>query len=117
MNGQMTLFDWMPTACVQFEYPDINDISEAEAVQMVGNAIGLTFVYNDFFEQWQAKKEKMKLRLKYDHFCLDDNQYLFLATYYQYGTRGGGSPCSGIEGAIKYFRGIFDKYSGGKTNG
>lgn len=51
---QLTIFDWMPS--LARPYPDINDITEAEAVQIVAGALGLKFVYSERFREWQAKK-------------------------------------------------------------
>lgn len=102
MGEQMTIFDWLPS--LTQPYPDINDISEVEAVQIVSDAIGLRFAYNERLRQWQAKKGKLKLSMYYSHFLLDDNHDLFLAADWQCGTSGGGSPCSGITQAIKWFR-------------
>lgn len=107
MKGQLSIFDWMPDAV---ETPDINSITEAEAVQIVGDRIGVQFTYNSFFDEHQGKKGKMKLGLKYDHFAPGvRNGELFLGTSYQIGTSGGGSPCSGIDDAVKWFKEVLKR--------
>ena len=63
MGRQLTIFDWMPE-----KPPDINDISEAEAVQMVGDRLGVKFTYDSFFKDYRAKIGKIILRLSYGHF-------------------------------------------------
>ena len=99
---QLTIFDWLTELN---EYPDINDVTEAEAVKIVGEQIGVVFVYNQKYEYWCGKRGKLKLTMEYDHFVPGvNNQDLFLGTGYSYGTSGGGSPCSGIEEAISWFR-------------
>ena len=105
MNGQLTIFDLLPQST-----PNINDISEEEAVRIVGERLGIVFVRNPKSEQWEGKNGKLKLSLEYDHFCLDDNQDLFLGAGYTFGTSGGGSPCSGIDGAVKYLKAKLEKY-------
>lgn len=108
MIGQMSIFDWMSSLRA---VPDINDITEAEAVRIVGDEIGVTFTYNTFFECWMGRIGKMKLSLEYDHFRLDDNHDLFLGTGYQYGTSGGGAPCSGITEAVNWFNAKLASYN------
>lgn len=97
---QMTIFDFIQPN--QREYPDINTISEAEAIQIVGDALGVRFVWSESFHEWQAVKRKVKLTLNYDHFDLIDNHDLFLSAGYDCKMGGGGAPCKSIEEAIKY---------------
>lgn len=99
---QMTIFDFLQPD--QSEYPDINTISEAEAVRIVGDALGVEFVWSEFFQTWQAVKRKVKLTLDYDHFDLIDNHDLFLNVGYDCKMGGGGAPCESIEEAIKYLK-------------
>lgn len=98
---QLSIFDWMPE-----ETPDINDISEAEAVRIVGERLGVDFVKN-WFGYYEAKKGKLKIELQYSHFVPGvNNGRLFLDASFSYGSGcGGGSPCDGIEDAIKYLTG------------
>lgn len=104
MDGQITIFDWFRPAA-----PDINDITEAEAVRQVGDMIGVVFSYNDRFNQWQARVGNLKLSLSYRRFNLDNNTDLFLDAGYDYYKGGGGSPCSGIESAVKYFERVMER--------
>ena len=106
MNGQMTIFDFLAPA-----YPDINDITEEEAARIIGDAIGAQFKYVDRFREWQGKIGKLKLSVGYSHFILDDNHDLFVDTDYQFGTEGGGAPCTSIEGVVKWFRKKIKQYS------
>lgn len=52
---QMTIFEWLQP--VQ-EYPDINDITEAEAAQIVGKALGLCSLYitNCTSDGWRKRE-------------------------------------------------------------
>jgi hypothetical protein len=97
---QMTIFEWLQPE--RTSYPDINDIDEAEAVRLVWDALGVKFIWNDFFALWIGKKGKLRMDLEYSHFDLDDNHDLFLGAGYECGTSGGASPTSGIEEAIAY---------------
>ena len=102
MTGQMIIFDYMYT-------PDINDISEEEAVKLVGERIGVKFTWNPVFEMWLYKKGRLRLNMNYDRFVLDDNKDLFLGVGWDYGTSGGGSPCSGIDDAVEYFQRVLER--------
>lgn len=97
---QLSIFDWMTS------YPDINDISESQAVQMVGDAIGVKFEWSEFFDTWLAKVGKTRLDLKYGHFVLADNHDLYIGVGYwkEDKKEGGGFPLESIEKAIKYFK-------------
>lgn len=100
MQEQLSIFDWMPE-CQKVS--DIDDITEEEAARIVGERLGLKFIYNKKYHEYQANVGKLRLGMNYDHFDLDDNTDLFLGTRYDYGTSGGACPCSGIDDAIKYF--------------
>ena len=50
MKGQISIFDWMPP-----EQPSFDDVQEPEAVRRVGDALGLTFRYDERFQEWAAK--------------------------------------------------------------
>ena len=98
MNDQLNLFSLI-------EAPDINDIPESEAVQIVGNRLGVQFKYNDFFDLWEAKCGKMHLALSYGRFFPDvfDGR-LFLGADYWIQHSGGSAPCDGIDEATAYFQ-------------
>lgn len=104
---QMTIFEWLQPE--RTSYPDINDIDEAEAVRLVGDALGVKFIRNDFFELWIGKKGKLRMDLQYDNFCIGNHE-LFLGAGYAYGTAGGASPTSGIKEAIAYFKDAMKEY-------
>jgi len=97
MYQQMTIFDFLGPA-----YPDIKTITEAEAVRIVGDALGVRFVWSEFFQEWESVKGKVKLSLNYSHYNLTDNHDLFLGAGYAYRTGGGGRPCDSIKEAIAY---------------
>ena len=82
----------------------IAKITEAEAVRIVGDAIGVKFAWSEFFNVWIAQKGKLRLNLKYGNFNLPDNHDLFLSTGYDCKMGGGGVPCKSIEEAIKYLK-------------
>lgn len=96
MNGQMKLFEY-------FGAPDLSEMTEEEAVKMVGDRIGMAFTYNSRFERWEAKNGKLKLDMNYDHYDLPDSNALFLGVGYTLGTSGGGAPCHSIDEAVNWF--------------
>ena len=104
MNGnekQLNIFELIPA-------PDINDVTEDEAVRIVGDRLGVTFAYNEFFGDWRAKRGNMTMALSYGRFFpgVFDGR-LFLGADYNI-TRGGGfytggsCPCDGIDEATEY---------------
>ena len=100
MNGQISIFDLL-----EAETPNINDITEAEAVRIVGERLGVQFKYNSFFEEWQAQVGKMELSCEYSHFSegINDGR-LFLGVGWRLRTSSGGRPCDGINETVRYFK-------------
>lgn len=107
MEGQLTIFDWMPV-----DYPDIEDVTEAELAQIIGDAIGFKFVYMDYFDEWQAKAKKMRLDLKISQYNLTNNHNKFIGCGYSKRTSGGGAPMDSIADAITWFKMILEREDG-----
>lgn len=110
LDGQISIFDWMPTAAELPEYPSIDDIQESEAVQIVADALGLNFIFDSKFREWLAKKRKLKLTVSYSRYNLPDNTRRFLNVGYELGTSGGGRPCDTIQEAIDWFKRKMKEY-------
>lgn len=108
MIGQISLFDWMPQPVRPF--PDINMITEEEAVRIIGQELNVQFTWDARLRYWKSRMGRLRLSLEYDHFNLPDNHDLFIGTGYEIGTSGGGAPCSGIAEAVKYFQHQIDRY-------
>ena len=105
MDGQLSIFDWMPDARAD-SYPAIDTITEAEAAAIVGQALGLTFRYNDFFKQWETEKGPLRLHISYSHYtCRDLEGILFIGVGWSNHRRneGGSAPRDSIQDAIAYF--------------
>lgn len=98
MYEQMSIFDFLPSS-----YPDINTIPEAEAVRIIGEAIGVRFAPGKFGD-WRGKSGRMTLSAKYRHYI--DNNRLFVGLGWCLGTSGGGAPCDSIKDAIKWFENV-----------
>lgn len=123
MEGQMTLWEYLtPTQ----PDADFHNMTEAEMVDYVGKAIGLTFTYNDFFERYEVKvkgiKKRFVLDIHYDHYSTswksdDANGGLFISVGYDYSHGGGGSPCDSLEEAIDYFKRTIERIKGGFYEG
>lgn len=100
IDGQLSLFD-IPAF---LGTPDINDIPEAEAVRIVGERIGQIFAWNASMDQWESKRGRLKLSLKYGRFVPGINEgRLFLGAGWSTKDAGGGAPLDGIEQAVKWF--------------
>lgn len=104
MNGQMTIFDFLkPT------YPDdLNTLPEEEMVRIVGEALGIKFNYDDFFESYKYKKGIVTLTIGYSNYSLPDNTARFIGCGYDWALandrQGGGRPCDSIEEAVNYLQ-------------
>lgn len=102
-DGQLSIFDWIPNLASSF--PPLTEITEAEAVRIVGEQIGKVFVYNTKFSEWEAKIDKhRKLSMEYSHYRMTDCTDLFLGVGYTARDEGGGSLCDTIEEAVEYFK-------------
>ena len=100
MNGQISIFDWMPP-----EQPSFDDVQEPEAVRLIGDALGLTFRYDKRFQEWAAKAGKLKMHIDgFSHYDGVRENRRFLGVGWERGTSGGGCPCESIQEAISYFR-------------
>lgn len=107
MAEQMNIFQLMTA-------PDINDCSEEEAVEIIGNRLGVKFIWNEFFDRWQGRKGKMELALRYSHFFPDvfDGR-LFLGADYWIEHGGGSCPCDSIDEATEYFEKAIARWMNG----
>lgn len=108
MSEQLNLFSLMKA-------PDINDIPESEAVQIVGNRLGVQFKYNDIFDRWEGKYGKMTMALAYGRFFpeIHDGR-LFLGADWQItegGFTGGSIPADGIDEATEYFKNAIERWN------
>lgn len=96
MTGQMTIWDLIPRS--------LEEISEEEMVQRIGDALGVSFQRNDFFEDYRATFSQITLTLKYQHYA--DGGTLFIGCGYENKKdhSGAGAPRDSIEDAIEWFR-------------
>lgn len=86
-------------------------MTEQEAVERVGKALGLTFKHNDFLEQWESKVGCVTLDASYDRYSTVGDMEnadggLFLAVGYsnRKTKAGAGAPTDTLEEAIAWFR-------------
>lgn len=99
MNEQITIFQWLENQT------DLDKISEAQMVQEIGAALGLTFSKCDFFGDWRAKIGKMTLCLEYSNYFEGINGgRRFIGADAETGTAGASSPCDSIDEAIEFFK-------------
>lgn len=99
MNGQMTIFDYIPT-----------EDEEEQLARQVGSQIGVEFKYIPFEEnkynigrgEWVGKYKCLKLTIGYDINC-DGEKYIGADWDNKKTHAGGGAPCGSIEEAVEYF--------------
>ncbi len=101
MQGQINLFEWLSSQ----EKTDLDKISEAQMVQEIGAALGLTFSKCDFFGDWRAKIGKMTLCLEYSNYFEGINGgRRFIGADTNTGTAGASRACDSINEAIEFFK-------------
>ena len=109
-EGQISIFDLLKP-----DYPDFHTMTEAEIVQYIGNALGLSFRYDDFLEQWEAKKGKAIFTVNLHRYLSswhkgdEENGELFISCGYSVGTYGWGRPCDSMEEAITKFKEVMNR--------
>lgn len=100
---QMTIFDML-----RDEQPPLESMTEQEAVERVGKALGLTFKYNDFLEQWECRVGRMILDVSYSHYDmigeLDGKLFIGVGYTDRKTKEGCGAPRDSLEEAIEWFR-------------
>lgn len=100
---QMTIFDM-----IRDEYPQLELMTEQEAVGHVGKALGLTFRHNDFLDQWECKVGSKTLDVSYSHYNMigDMNGKLFISVGCEdrKTKEGAGAPRDTLEEAIEWLR-------------
>lgn len=105
MNGQMTIFDF-----IQTEYPTLTEITEAEAVRIVGESVGVEFKFRDDFWGWEYKpNKKVTCRMQYDNYLFDNND-LFLGVDIGMSLGGSSMPCDTLEEAVRFFKNEIPRY-------
>lgn len=100
MTGQMTIWDFLPPE-------NLEDISEEEMVQRVGEAVGVVFTWNDFLKEYQAKIKGYTLSVEYDRYIVDDETgkgRRFIGVGFMKKNEGAAGPCDSIDEAIKWFK-------------
>ena len=103
-SGQLTIFDLLPPE------DDLN-IPIEEAARIIGSAIGVKMVWNDFFKEFQGKtKEKIIICISYSRYLGCNDERKFLGVDVNYKTAGAGSPCDSIPEAIEYIRKQIDRF-------
>lgn len=96
---QMTIFDFIG----QKEHPELDKLDEAQMVAIVGRAVGLNFKWDDFFEDYRAKRGKDKYNIRYGVFSVEPYTR-YISCGYDYGIGGCHSPEQSIEDAIAFFK-------------
>ena len=135
MTGQMTIWDFLPkketlpcdtckydeVGCCAYDTRDdwcelgnkwepksLEDIPEEEMVQRIGNAIGVNFVWNDYYKEYQAKLKGYTLSVEYDRYCIDLDEdigtgHRFVGVGFMKKGCGAAGPCDSIDEAIEWF--------------
>lgn len=105
---QLSLFD-------SEALPDINSITEEQAVALVGERIGVKFQYSDFYNLWRAKIGKMEIDMNYGHYSFGDKR-LYVGVGFTYNEPndycGGSAPCDKLERAIDWLKDKIRRYNG-----
>lgn len=95
----MTIWDYM-------HEESLEDIPEDVMARRIGDAIGVMFTWDDFFEEYRAKVGKWILSVNYSRYYVDDNEgrgARFISCDYQSNHSGKAAPCDSVEEAIGWF--------------
>ena len=101
MIGQMTIWDYLSEE-------NLEEIPEEEMAKRIGDAIGVTFTWDNFLEEYRAKVGKWILSVEYSRYfaSVDDNEgrgARFIGCDYQSNRSGKAAPCDSIKEAIEWF--------------
>ena len=108
---QLSIFDMLTP-----DATELDKMTEADMVQKISNAIGISFYYSHVFNEYIAKlpKQKLELSLCYSTYTATDRigrRFISVGYSTKRGDHaGGGRPCDTIEEAIKYFKAILERY-------
>ena len=107
MEGQMTIFDFLP----QPETKSLENLPEDEMVRLMSEATGLDFKPEHSMswlgkELYTAKKGKETYSISYANcFSFRKNEYVkSISCSYDYGTGGCGVAIDNLDDAIQFFK-------------
>lgn len=105
MQGQMSIWDFLGDEKTQEGFFDLTD---KEIAEVIGERLGVCFVYNNYLEHWEYKiKKKSRIDLSKSKYSLagEKNGQPFISAGWDYkSTEGGGCPCDSIDEAVNYLR-------------
>ena len=101
VNGQMTIFDLMLP-----EQKPLDAYTEDEMVQVVGNAVGIPFVFKDSLFGWEYSKGKVKYDIRFGNYSVGKKDRFIHVGWEdrRNGYSGCGCPVDSIDSAIQFFK-------------
>lgn len=109
---QLSVFDFLPVPS------DLDELPEADMVKMIGDALGVEFAYDSFYEEYAAAlPKKLRLTLEYGNYFVDEwdedgNGARFIGCGYECKSdhSGGGAPKDSVGDAIEWFKGVISRF-------
>ena len=96
--GQLSLFDLLPEE-------SLDDIPEEEMAKRIGDAIGVKFIYDSFFNDYRAKVGHSILMVEYSNYigCYNDARFIGCGIDDKKNHCGASAPIDSIAEAIQWF--------------
>ena len=110
MQGQMTIFDFLP------QESDFCDMPEDAVMDIISQRIGIRLTWDNHFEHYSARIGKVMINAKIEEYsCTHEGSQTVIAGHKYIGagwamsTAGGGRPCDSIDDAVDYLKGAMKR--------
>lgn len=98
---QITIYDLLEDDPI---VSDFLGMTIEEIAGYIGEKIGLTFEYNSFFDEYQARYKGIIFDLNLSTYSATGIPFISVGYENKKEHSGGGRPCDSIEEAIRYFK-------------
>lgn len=112
MNEQLSLFEMLDSESKA--HGDFRNMEEQELVGLIGDSLGITFIYDPRLDTWIFNRNKLKMTCRLSHYSCDGVNFKegdpFISCGYDYKTSGGGYPCDSIDEAVRRLTNVLETY-------
>lgn len=104
MDGQMTMFDFLPV-----EEMSLESMTGDDLVRIMRNATGLNFTPDKYGDGYVAKMGKVELSTRLGRYKMNDNTNRFISVGWFAKDRGRSGPHDSVDDAIKAMKKCVDE--------
>lgn len=104
MDGQMTVFEFLPVEEIALENMTGDDLA-----RIMKNATGLDFIPDKYGDGYVAKMGKVELSTRLGRYKMNDNTNRFISVGWFAKDRGRSGPHDSVDDAIKAMRKCVDE--------